>query len=133
LYFTIEIDSKLHRWSKKRFQKYHHIHPIRGDSGAILPSLISAIRGSTLFLLDAHCSWGVTRGSPKLPPIVKELSAIFTREQNCNDIVVIDDARYFGKEPGYPPIAEIKNLITLYGTGHNLSIQNDLIILEIPG
>jgi hypothetical protein len=64
-----------------------------------------------LFYLDGHYSGGITARAAKDTPIYEELSHIF--EHDPRHVIVIDDARCFGRDPDYPSLHELREFIPL--------------------
>ena len=52
--FSIELDDKLFKKAKEKFSRHPYVHIIHGDSGEILPEVLSSIKRPCLFWLDAH-------------------------------------------------------------------------------
>lgn len=125
---TIEVDRALFMNASNRFSMNPKVDVHHADSGDRLADLVKVtgafeIPRPALFWLDAHWmgperrnpDFGMT-GIPPEPnfstmdraesgdtPIEKELISILDR--NCpEDIIVIDDARYFGFVPSYPRV-----------------------------
>lgn len=93
---TIELSEKWYAFAKERFTGINHINPILGDSAAVLAELVPGIESSVFFFLDAHFAGGDTAFGEQEVPLLEELGTICQRQQQ--DIVVIDDARLFGKK-----------------------------------
>ena len=59
--FSIELSPELHQKALKRFRNRPHISIVQGDSGKVLPSLLSTITQPALFWLDGHYSAEIGR------------------------------------------------------------------------
>ncbi len=124
--FSIELGVDLHRNAVKRFKSNEHIKILLGDSGKILPNILSEINEPAIFWLDGHYSAGITAKGDKECPIYEELNAIFNSKK-INHILLIDDARCFNGEGDYPTIEELSNFIKSRVKDYSFEIKNDII------
>ncbi|OIP76252.1 MAG: hypothetical protein AUK06_00290 [Parcubacteria group bacterium CG2_30_36_18] len=124
--FSIELDNKLFEAAKKKFSKYPHIHIIHGDSGKILPEILSSLKKPCLFWLDAHYSGGSTIKGDVETPIAEELKAILHHSVQ-NHVILIDDARRFIGKNDYPTIKWLKDYVLKYRPDWSFEIENDII------
>ena len=125
--FSIELSIELWHNAAKRFKRYPNIKIIQGNSGTILKSLIyKEIKEPTIFWLDGHYSGGITAKGDKECPIFEELEAIFS--SNIRDhVILIDDARFFIGERGYPDIKNLVNYIKTQYSDHSIEVKHDII------
>ncbi len=72
---SIEFDPALAQRAKNKFSSHRHVTILQGDSGQVLPSVISGISEQCLSSLDAHYSGGVTSQSDLETPIVEEFKS----------------------------------------------------------
>jgi hypothetical protein len=107
--YTIELDQALYAAAKARFGDDSTVTVIHGDSYTELNRLASDVEGPALFWLDAHYSAGETAKGLHDPPLPWELRAIVSRGER--DVILIDDARLMGVNPGYPSVEEIRQII----------------------
>jgi len=124
--FSIELSPELHKKAKKRFSGDGRIEIIQGDSGIELGKLIGRIEQPALFWLDGHYSAGVTARGVKDTPIYEELTHILNSQQ-IGHVIIIDDARCFGKDPAYPSIDELREFITRRVPSAVISVENDSV------
>ena len=124
--YSIELSESLFEKAKERFKNYRHIKLIQGDSGEILPQLLEAITPPCLFWLDGHYSGGITARGSQDTPVLQELSAIFENSNN-NHVVLIDDARCFTGQDGYPTINTIKSLFKRHRSNCVFHVEHDII------
>jgi len=104
---SIEFDPALAERAKNKFSSSGHVTILQGDSGQVLPSVISNMTGPCLFWLDAHYSGGVTSQSDLETPIAKELKVLL--DHPCSDhVILIDDAREFTGQNNYPTLEEVE-------------------------
>ena len=126
---TIEIDAKLAAFARARFDGNKKIRLIEGDSGALLPALVSDIDRPALFYLDAHYSGPGTGKGSSDTPISKETDTILAHAPR-GSVVVIDDARCFGTLPDYPPLEEFIDALRARGIS-DVNVINDAIVFSV--
>lgn len=125
---SIEISEDLASKARARFSKYPEIRIIHGDSSKELPNVLPSIEGPCLFWLDAHYSGGITEGDPARSPISEEIEAIM-RHASSNHVILLDDARLFRGDNGYPSLDDIKKMVNGCGKAYRMSIDHDIIRL----
>lgn len=124
--YSIELDEKLYEFARERFRDNSHIHLYQGDSGEILPKILSTsdIKEPCLFWLDAHYSGGITAKGDTDTPVLKELSAIL--ESPYDHVILIDDARcYVGDD--YPTIETIRDIVHKVRPDWSFEVKDDII------
>lgn len=97
-----------------------------GDSGKELNNIMKKIDRSALFWLDSHYMGQGTDRGEKDSPIQEELNAIFDSSDRKH-IIVIDDAHYFGKDPSYPSIEELKKFVQSKRNNVDIFIEGNSI------
>lgn len=122
---SIELGEELYQKACLRFAVEPSITIHHGDSGEILPSILSTTSEPALFWLDAHYSRGDTALGSLETPIMKELSAIL--KNNKEHVILIDDARDFKGTHDYPTIPELESLLVQAGRNYELSVRDDII------
>jgi len=130
--YSIELSRELYEKAKKRFKDEQQIELINGDSAVELKKIIDRLDQPTLFWLDGHYSGGETAKGDKVSPIYEELAHIFRIKENMRYVIIIDDARLFGSDPGYPRIEDLVNFIKSKRPEVCISIENDSIRIT-PG
>jgi hypothetical protein len=123
---SIELDDKLFENAKRRFSSDPQITIYHGDSGELLPELLSAINSPVFFWLDGHFSGDVTAHGKLETPVQKEMQAIM-RHPIKNHIILIDDARLFNGTHDYPTISDFENVIDKQHYG--FTVKNDIIAI----
>lgn len=123
---TIELGKELFESARKKFRSYKHIEPLSGDSGKVLNEVVPALSSMTIFWLDSHYSAGITARGEKDCPIYDELDAIF-RGSIRNHILLIDDARCFNGEGGYPAIEELDRYVKSKNPNYMMEVKYDII------
>lgn len=124
--YSIELDCKLFRDCCKKFNRFNHIHILQGDSGNLLPVLLSHISEQCLFWLDAHYSGGLTAKNEVETPIMQEINAILSHHIR-NHCILIDDARMFVGQNDYPTMETLKEFILSKRPDSLFDIEDDVI------
>jgi hypothetical protein len=101
---SFEIFAPLAAAARQRFSGEPKVRIIEGDSGALLEDAIGGISQPILFWLDAHYSGPGTGRADEDSPIAREMAVIHETRiaAGHRDAVLIDDARIFNGEGGYP-------------------------------
>jgi hypothetical protein len=127
--YSIELSRELFEKAIKRFKTSRHITLLQGDSSIELGKVIPELAEPALFWLDAHYSAGITARGDKDTPVHEELKIILGNT-DIEHIIVIDDARCFGKEPGYPSINDLRQYVdSMRPTAHFLVEADSIRIL----
>ncbi len=124
--YSIELSEDLYRKAKKRFETSKNIALICGDSAKELVNIIERLDRPALFWLDGHYSAGETAKGDKNTPVFEELSQILIGP-DTEHVVIIDDARCFGKEPDYPSLKELADFIQTKRSNLDIVVQDDSI------
>ena len=124
--FSIELSEDLYRKAVKRFAGEAKVEIIHGNSGIEIGSLIERIEKPALFWLDGHYSAGETAMGDKITPIYEELEHIFN-SKHCGNVIIIDDARCFGVDPGYPCMDDLINFVKTKKPDVKIEIKDDSI------
>jgi hypothetical protein len=124
--YSIELSKDLYAKAMMRFKGVNNIELIHGDSGSELKKIINKINQPALFWLDSHYSAGVIARGVKDTPIYEELQHLLN-PKNLGHVIIIDDARCFGKDPAYPSIEELTKFIKLKRSYVDINVENDSI------
>lgn len=127
--YTIELSVPLHSLANRRFKADTHIRVLQGDSGAVLPSILPKLDRPTLFWLDGHYSSGITAKTELDTPILQELEHILSAP-DLGHVLVIDDARDFGSDPGYPTLEAVREFVLARRPSLEFSVDCDSIRFE---
>ena len=121
---------KTTRWAASEFEKVHTVERAKpfydryhqeleqlgnitthfGDSREKLPVILDALSGEpAVYWLDSHWMGGVTAGEDDECPLMDELSVL---SAHTNNIIMIDDARYFLCAP--PSFHDAKHWPTMF-------------------
>jgi hypothetical protein len=126
--YSIELSRALFEGAKKRFQKNQKVVLLQGNSGEVITKVLKELEEPAIFWLDGHYSGGITATTEKHSPINEELEALIANN-DFQHIILIDDARIFNGEHGYPTIEEISELTDKYFPGYHFSVDEDIIRL----
>lgn len=120
--YSIELDKGLHDRARERFAGQDHIELIEGDSAAHIGRILGELDGTALFWLDAHSDQ---------TPIYEELTQILDAPDQGH-IILIDDARFFGKFPAYRTMDDLKELVLSKRPNFDIAVEYDIIRITPP-
>jgi hypothetical protein len=129
--YSIELSEALYEKAKKRFRGQSNIILLQGNSGDVIRNVLAELKEPAIFWLDGHYSGGITATIEKYSPVREELQTIIASNQ-LQHIILIDDARGFNGEHGYPTMDEMKDLTAKELPGYHFSVDEDIIRL-VPG
>ncbi|PIQ69371.1 hypothetical protein COY31_02660 [Candidatus Wolfebacteria bacterium CG_4_10_14_0_2_um_filter_39_18] len=124
--YSIELGKELYENAKLRFADSNKVHILNGDSVTVLPSLLRTINEKSLFWLDAHYSGGDTARGKEETPITEELNTILTHSV-YGHVVLIDDARLFDGNNGYPKIEDVESRVKAVWPNYVVESKMDII------
>jgi hypothetical protein len=124
---SIELADHFYKKAEKRFASYSNVSLLHGDCGEILPQEIEKIEQPVLFWLDGHYSGLGTAKSTVDTPISIELMAILESTIKKH-IILIDDARQFTGEKGYPCLDQLLESVRALGC-YDAEVSTDIIRL----
>ena len=128
---SIELSDGLYEQALRRFRGAKTIELIHGDSGVALQAVLRTLDRPALFWLDGHYSAGETARGERDTPIFEELRHILDAP-DLGHVVVIDDARYFGTDPSYPTLDELKRFVLSKRPALEISVEGDSIRITPP-
>ncbi|TKX69195.1 hypothetical protein [Halorubrum sp. GN11GM_10-3_MGM] len=130
---TIELSDQLYSQVTDEFGHKENINFVKGKSQNELTKITPNIDQSTVFWLDAHYSGEGTAGETYECPLLEEIEAVGSSEQE--KYIFIDDARLFCSPPprphdpeDWPTISEIVNKINTIEKSYYIIIVEDVII-----
>ena len=129
--YSIELSQSLYERAVQRFRKDDQVTIIQGDSAEVLQTLVPEIRGEAIFWLDGHYSGGITALGAKVSPILEEITAIFS-DNAFDHVLIVDDARLFTGEGGYPTVQEVSDLVARLRPEYRLEIKTDSLRFRNP-
>jgi hypothetical protein len=124
--YSIELNHDSYLAAKTRFAQDLHVEILHGDSGEKLKEIMPVLSGPALFWLDGHYSGGETSKGPLDTPIMAELDHILSAP-DLGHVIVIDDARLFGRDPSYPTIEAVVETVRRRRPGLHFVVANDSI------
>lgn len=130
--YSIELSNELCELARRRFSGRDSVTILQGDSGTELLKLVRTVKVPILFWLDGHYSAGMTALGAKHTPIFEELEAIFSFA-DPGSAVVVDDARLFGSEAGYPSLDELFAFIKQRSPSSHVYVKHDSIRIVPAG
>lgn len=123
---SIELDESLYKAAVRRFRPYKNIENLHGDSGERIHEVLANLKERAVFWLDGHFSGGITATAGEETPINRELDAIL-RHPIRDHIVLIDDARCFGRDPDYPTMEQLREFLQRTSPRSQMTIEDDII------
>ena len=124
--YTIELSKELYEKAIERFSGMKNIELIHGDSSVELAKIVDKLTQPVLFWLDGHYSGGITAKGTKNTPVYEELLHLL-HSQVPNHIILIDDARAFGKEKDYPSLEDVRALVKSTRSNMKMTVKHDII------
>ena len=95
-----------------------NVMPLLGESADLLPKVLDMMRTPAIFWLEAHyCTSNKEERSQGLNvcPVMHEILAINMSPCAHLHILMVDDARLFGVEDGWPTVAELTEVLEMHG------------------
>lgn len=124
--YSVELSRELHADAVRRFAGRPSITLLQGDSGKVLGELLPTITQPALLWLDGHYSAGVTARADLDSPVREELEHVARHPLKLRHVVLIDDARCFTGEGGYPTLDELRAWAAAEGFSH-FEVTDDVI------
>lgn len=124
--YSIELDGALHEKARDRFRRDRNVKLLKGDSADVLPGILAELDQPALFWLDGHYSGGITGRGESDTPVLSELDSIL-RSPEKGHVIVIDDARCFGTDPGYPDLDALTSMVARLRPDLHLKVAGDSI------
>lgn len=109
--YSIELAPHFYEHCKKLFAKYPNVKLLQGNSGEVMPQILSQIDAPATFWLDGHYSSDNTAKGITNNPILDELESI-RQHRIKNHTIMVDDLRLFGtSEFDFIEVDDIKQKI----------------------
>ena len=121
--YSIELDEWKYKLATKKFEGDPNVHLLKGDSAKELPKLMASISEPCLLWLDGHF-WNYST------PVKDELECLYQRPEE--HVLLIDDARWFIGENGYPTLAELTAEVERRYPGRIVEVRDDIIRIHKP-
>lgn len=130
--YTIEIGKDLHEEACKRFRDEKKVHLFLGDSGQVLPIILSQVKVPVLYWLDAHYSGGDTeKAEGEITPVLEEIDAIYYGGTE-GSVILIDDARDFRPDWGHLPLWDFMKGLGNRWPKSGFAVIDDIIRVTPP-
>jgi hypothetical protein len=123
---SIEMAPAIFEATKRRFAGDARVELLLGDSGVLLPRVLSTLNHPALFWLDGHYMGGTTARADQDSPVRAELTALLHHPVRRH-MVLIDDARLFTGTDGYPTIDELRTWVERERPGSRVDVDADII------
>ena len=88
--------------------------------------MLQELKEPAIFWLDGHYSGGITARIEKYSPIEEELQTLRHYRESA-PLILIDDARGFLGEHGYPTLEELEARTKIDFPGYHFSVDEDII------
>lgn len=124
---SIEVEPLIHARAVRIFGDRPGANLHLGDSGELLPEILSQLNEPAVFWLDGHFSGHITGRGNEDTPVEKELQAVL--QSPFNHVAVIDDAREFGANPSYPTLAHMEAIKKQLRPDYAFFVVADLIVV----
>ena len=122
---SIERDDAAYLNATREFKDDARVRLFLGDSSVLLPAIIMELDGPYLFWLDAHGADG--------SPVLSELEAVLSRGRAGDaDVVLVDDVRRMGNEPGWPTLEAVCSAFSGRRPGWVINVERDVITAHRP-
>jgi len=123
---SIELAPELHTQAVAALGHMRHLHLHLGDSATELVRIAQTLTAPALYWLDGHWCDGPSARGAKDTPIVEELNFLL-RLPPRRDVVLVDDARFFNGEHGYPTVEELRQLVASRRPAASFELKDDII------
>jgi hypothetical protein len=123
---SIELDDALYGAAVKRFAHEPGVELLHGDSGRLLAPVVKALSGPAVFWLDGHFTGPGSARTDVASPIVREIETILAHP-TPGHVVLIDDAREFTGQDGYPTISALRDMVWRVQPGADFAVEDDII------
>ena len=128
--YSIELGKELYEQAKTRFRRDRGVQILQGDSGLVLRELVPQLREPAIFWLDGHYSGGVTALGAKVSPVMEEITTILST--TYPHVLLIDDARLFTGQGGYPTLEEVVTLVAHLRPDYTFAQDSDSLRFTPP-
>lgn len=120
--FSIELNIDHYLNAKEKFYLLEHVEIIKGESGEQISILLRDINKPALFWLDTH-AW-LEKGLSNFS-ILEEIKSILAAKPQ--HVILINDARLFNSESGYPSLIGLRNYIAELRPEYQFEVEDDII------
>jgi hypothetical protein len=124
---SIELSDYYYNFAVTRFDGYRNVDLFNGDSGLLLPQIVTSLSVPAVFWLDGHYSGGKTARGSSDTPISGELKAILDSPIKQH-VILIDDIRLFNGTAGYPELGSLLSSIQDHNY-YEVEVTTDIVRL----
>jgi hypothetical protein len=123
---SIELDDALHARARQRFAGTRSVELLHGDSAVLFPKVVAQLTAPSFFWLDGHWAGGGTARTSVASPVSHEIAALLDHPVSGH-VVLIDDAREFTGEDGYPTVDALRRTILARQPDAEFEVKDDII------
>ena len=123
---SIELDDALYEAAVRRFAHAPGVELLHGDSARLLAPLVKELSRPALFWLDGHYTGPGSARTDVASPIVREIETILAHPMPGH-VVLIDDAREFTGQDGYPTINALRDMVRRVQPRAEFVVEDDII------
>jgi hypothetical protein len=123
--YSFEYQERLWKRATERFANRAGVHILRGSGADLMPSVLAQMQTPGLFWLDGHFASGTTAPHEVACPTMEELTAVL--RHRSDHVVLIDDAREFRGEGGYPTVGGVVEAVRSLRPGMHVQASQDII------
>ena len=127
--YTIECSYKFYIIARNKIGAIPNVKLFHGFSQHFLDGVLPSLTGPALIWLDAHWSPDLQYAcfDQVICPVLEEIDVI--SEASQDHVILVDDFRLFGKEPGWPSIDVVKK--ALESLNKTVTYSTD-VIMAVP-
>lgn len=122
---SVELSEKFFERAKLRFARNPRVHLHQGDSGEVLPRILTRLPGPALFWLDAHYSGGISARASSDTPVEQELRHLLA--DGRPHVILVDDSHLFNGTGDYPSMEQVKQLVASTRPGYTVELGEGII------
>lgn len=126
--WSVEVHPPLAELARERFKSIPQVSIVEADSRHALKEIVPQIDKPVIYWLDGHYSGGLTGMGEAVCPIFAELDTVFAQTKHPF-VILIDDARLFGQEDGYPTLQELKDYLDRLPSPPWVWMESDVIFV----
>ena len=121
-----DLHDGLFREAQERFRQDPRVTVLHGSSRELLREAMPQAGVGCFFWLDAHGLYEHAGPDQEENPLLAEIETITSVRGDSASVIVIDDARGMGTQPGWPPLTEIFH--SLDQGGFSVVIVDDCLV-----
>jgi len=130
--YSVEFQPHLAKAAQERFAGDPAIRIFHGDGSKWMLRIVAELQEPTLFWLDGHFAAGTARDGEIACPTLQEISAALADTRYAH-VLLVDDARDFKGEGGYPTLAALQGFVRSARTNVTVEVKNDIVRITCDG